>query len=401
MTMNSTSIVSPHDQKVTVVELFFELVFVFSVTQVVSVLHHGLNGVSVLQTVLVFWLVWWGWTQFTWALNAADTTHHLVELATLMATAVAFFMAVAVPAAFEGGALRFAVPYVLVRVLGLVLYSWVAQAADHAQHAAVQRFCYLSSAGLIAVLVGAALGGTAQYWVWALAILLDVLAAMVGARDEGWNLHPDHFAERHSLFVIIALGETLIVAATGLTAAEWNVRLLIISLLAVAITCALWWSYFTRAKPVLDRAFEAARGGRQSSMGRDIFSLLHFPLLCGVVAYAVAVEEAVAHPEQPFVAEARVALAAGLALFLGAMAIAIWRATRQLLLPRLIVALATAAAITLLSGVAPAVPLGVAFAGLAALCVWEQRSASLAHASVLPPQVTAPVAAGDRRVHSH
>jgi hypothetical protein len=116
---------------------------------------------------------------------------------------------------------------------------------------------------------------------------------------------------------------------------------------------------------------------------------------------AVAVEEAVAHPEQPFAAQARVALAAGLALFLGAMAIAIWRATRHRLLARLGVALATAAAITLLSSVAPAVTPGVAFAGVAALCVWEQRSASLAHASALPPQVTAPVAAGDRRVHSH
>ena len=175
--MRSASIVSPHDQKVTFVELFFDLVFVFSVTQVVGVLHHGLNGASVLQAVLVFWLVWWGWTQFTWALNAADTTHHLVELATLAATAVAFFMAVAVPDAFAAGALRFALPYVIVRVLGLMLYGWVAQAADKAQHAAVQRFCYLSSAGLIAVLVGAVLGGPAQYWVWALAILLDVIAA--------------------------------------------------------------------------------------------------------------------------------------------------------------------------------------------------------------------------------
>src|SRR5688572_7322514 len=401
MTMNSTSIVSPHDQKVTVVELFFDLVFVFSVTQVVSVLHHGLNGVSVLQTVLVFWLVWWGWTQFTWALNAADTTHHLVELATLIATAVAFFMAVGVPAAFEGGALRFAVPYVLVRLLGMMIYIWVAQAADRAQHAAVKRFCYLSSAGLVAVLVGAVLGGSAQYWVWALAILLDVFAAAVGGSDENWNLHPEHFAERHTLFVIIALGETLIVAATGLTGAQWNGRLLVIVLLAVAITCALWWSYFTRAKPALDRAFESTSGARRSSMGRDSFSLLHFPLLCGVIAYAAALDEAVAHPDHPFGVGARIALAAGLALFLGSMAVAIWRATGHLLRARLTIALATAAIITLMSGVAPAVTLAVAFAGVAALCIWEQRSAPLAHAPALPPHDRAPVAAGDRRVHSH
>src|SRR5688500_8944320 len=121
--MRSKSIVSPEDQKVTFVELFFDLVFVFSVTQVVGLLHDGLSWIAVGQAILVFWLVWWAWTQFTWALNAADTTHHLVALATLAATAVAFFMAVVVPDAFQARALWFAIPYVLVRVIGLALYG--------------------------------------------------------------------------------------------------------------------------------------------------------------------------------------------------------------------------------------------------------------------------------------
>lgn len=399
--MSSTSIVSPHDQKVTFVELFFDLVFVFSVTQVVGVLHHGLDGAAVVRTVLVFWLVWWGWTQFTWALNAADTTHHRVQLATLVATAIAFFMAVAVPDAFAGGALLFAVPYVLVRVLGLMLYSWVAQAAGAAQHAAVRKFCYLSSAGLVAVLVGAALGGAAQYWIWGLAILLDISAAAAGAADENWNLHPEHFAERHALFVIIALGETLIVAAIGLTGAQWTGQLIIVVVLAVAITCALWWSYFTRAKPALDRALESAHGAQQSTMGRDVFSLLHFPMLCGVIAYAAAIEEAVAYPERPFAAGARFALAAGLALFLGAMVLAIRRAIRQLLRVRLVFALMTAVAIMIATGLAPAAILAVAFVGVAAVCVWEQSAGWLYRPSGGPPATTPEAPAGEQRVHSH
>src|SRR5687768_14561646 len=109
MAMRAQTIVSPEDQKVTFVELFFDLVFVFSVTQVVGLLHDGLSWIVVGQAVLVFWLVWWAWTQFTWALNAADTTHPTVELGTLVATAVAFFMAVAVPEAFHDRALWFAV----------------------------------------------------------------------------------------------------------------------------------------------------------------------------------------------------------------------------------------------------------------------------------------------------
>ena len=127
---NQRSIVSPEDQRVTFVELFFDLVFVFSVTQVVGLLHHHLDWTGVGQTILVFWLVWWGWTQFTWALNAADTTHPSVELATLVATAVAFFMAAGIPNAFSGGALWFAIPYVLVRVIGLGLYVRVSWASS-------------------------------------------------------------------------------------------------------------------------------------------------------------------------------------------------------------------------------------------------------------------------------
>jgi low temperature requirement protein LtrA len=121
------TITFPEDQSATFVELFFDLVFVFSVTQVVGLLHGEIHWRSAGQGVLVFWLVWWAWTQFTWALNAADTTHPFVELGTLAATAVAFFMPVALPDAFAGRALAFAIPYVVVRSIGLVLIAAVEQ----------------------------------------------------------------------------------------------------------------------------------------------------------------------------------------------------------------------------------------------------------------------------------
>jgi low temperature requirement protein LtrA len=207
-----TTIAAPSDQRVTFVELFFDLVFVFCVTQVVSLLHDGVTWRAVGEVVLVFWLVWWGWTQFTWALNAADTTHPRVEMATLVATGVAFFLAVGIPSAFHGRSIWFAGTYVVVRVLGLLVYDWVAW-TDTSQRAAVRLFSLVSVSGLIAVLVGGALGGVAQYVWWSVAIILDLAAAAVGGRSEGWNLHPEHFSERHALFVIIALGESLIVAA--------------------------------------------------------------------------------------------------------------------------------------------------------------------------------------------
>jgi low temperature requirement protein LtrA len=126
-------IATREDQSATFIELFFDLVFVFSVTQVVGILHHGLSWIAIGQAVLVFWLVWWAWTQFTWALNSADTTHPKVELGTLVATALAFFMAIAVPEAFEARALWFAIAYGLVRTVGLVIFSWVIAEQDAKQ----------------------------------------------------------------------------------------------------------------------------------------------------------------------------------------------------------------------------------------------------------------------------
>jgi low temperature requirement protein LtrA len=334
--LNLPGIVSPHDQRVTFVELFFDLVFVFSVTQVVQLIHHRLDWGGAGAAVLVFWLVWWAWTQFTWALNAADTTHVAVEVATLAATAIAFLMAVALPHAFHDRALWFAVPYVLVRGIGLALYAWAA-APDPAHAAAVRTFAVLSAGGLAAVIAGAVMGGTAQYGFWALAIALDVVAAVIAGRAESWNLHPEHFAERHGLFVIIALGETLIVAAIGVTGATWTRDLILTGALGVAVICGLWWSYFGDAKERLDHAIESLRGSALSTTARDTYSLAHFPIVCGIVAFAVALESAVAHPSEPLSGGARAALGLSMLLFGGGMVLAVWRATARLLLTRALV----------------------------------------------------------------
>ena len=154
------------EQGATFVELFFDLVFVFAVTQVVSLVHHDLTWDGVLHGLLVFWLIWWAWTQFTWALNGADTELGLVQLATLVAAAAAFFMALGVPDAYaDGQGLWFVIPYVAVRVLGLSLYlaiSW----RDSAQRSAVWLFTVLSTGGLVLAVVGGVVDGPARAWFW-------------------------------------------------------------------------------------------------------------------------------------------------------------------------------------------------------------------------------------------
>ena len=369
--MSEIPVASPDDQKVTFVELFFDLVFVFCVTQVVTLLHGHIDARSAASALLVFWLVWWAWTQFTWALNAANTDHPRVQLTTLLATAVAFFLAVGIPRAFGDGALWFAVPYVVLRVVGLLVYSWVAW-ADPLQRTAVRVFGLFSAAGLAAVLAGGLVGGSAQYLWWGLAIALDLMAAGIGAQREGWNLHPDHFVERHGLIVIIALGETLIVAASSLVAAPPTLTAMTTGAMAVAVTCGLWWSYFRHALRAFEHEMSTREGNARSRLARDVFSVMHFPMLCGVIAMAAATEEALAHPELSLSADLRVALGGGAVLFICGTSAALWLATGRAWLWRTVLAPAAAVAVVAV-GAIPGVAMGILLAMLVVIAAIEHR----------------------------
>ena len=368
--MPNSSIVSPENQSVTFVELFFDLVFVFSVTQVVAFLHHGISWSSAGSAVIIFWLVWWAWTQFTWALNAANTDHHHIQIAMLVATAIAFFMAIAVPEAFGSKALLFAITYVMVRLIGLYVYTKVTQ-TNKKQNEVVRSFFLASLGGLSAVVIGAVVGGPIQYWLWGLAILLDGLAARVAGQTDSMNLHPEHFVERHGLIVIIALGESLIVAATGLVGSELTVTLLTVGFLAVLITCVLWWSYFPYVLPLLERGLVQTETWDEGSMARDAFSFGHFPLLCGIIAISSAIEVAVSDPTTPLALEARVAMSSGLVLFTVGAAYAQWRTVRILPRNRLFVIGVTGIVIVVVAGLLPWVTLLISVIGVAVVVIVE------------------------------
>jgi low temperature requirement protein LtrA len=365
-------IVSPDDQKVTFVELFFDLVFVFCVTQVARLLHGHLDLQSAGSAILVFWLVWWSWTQYTWALNAANTDHPRIQIVTLLATALAFLMGVSILGTFSGGAVWFAVPYVLVRIVGLLLYYWVAW-ADPLQRRAVRVFGTFSVVGLSAVMAGAILDGNALYWFWGAAILADLMAAGIGGQLDGWNLHPDHFAERHGLIVIIALGEALIVAAASLADGSRTPAAIGTAVIAVTVTCGLWWSYFREARPNFEHALAERTGSARSCIARDLFSIIHFPMLCGVVAMAAATEVALAHPDQPLASSTRLALGGGAALFVCGTAAALWRGGARIATARWILAPASALAVLVL-GATPWVAMLMILTMLVAVGAVEHRS---------------------------
>jgi low temperature requirement protein LtrA len=365
-------ITTTEDQSATFIELFFDLVFVYAVTQTVSLLHHDLSWAGLGHAVVVFWLVWWAWTQYTWALNSADTTHPGVDALMLVATAIAFLMAVSIPDAFGEAGGWFAATYILVRVVGLGLYGRVAW-EDVAKRAAVRRFAVLSLGGLAAVAAGGVVGGEeARAWWWAAAVLLDVAAAVGAGAAEGWDIRPEHFGERHGLFVIIALGESLIVAAAGLTGAERTAQTVAVAIMAVAVTGGLWWSYFVSAKPALDHALVQRSGADRSTLARDVYSIWHFPLVFGVVLLAVAIEEAVAHPHEALPVGGSLALAGGVILFVGSAAAALRQSGYSLSGRRLVILAVVAAGVWATHGEAVTWSLLVVVLGLLLLGVVER-----------------------------
>ena len=186
------------------------MVFVYAITRITGVTAHHFDVKHVFQSVLVFWLIWWGWTQFTWALNAANTKLAGVRLTVLIATQVAFVLAASVDEAFTNNVIWFVIPYIVVRSIGLMLYIRVADKAS-GQQLAVLVFSVLSLLGFLAVLGGAFVAPQYRIWFWFVAIILDLIAGYFAGKSDSWALQSNHFAERHGLIVIIALGELLIV----------------------------------------------------------------------------------------------------------------------------------------------------------------------------------------------
>jgi low temperature requirement protein LtrA len=360
-------------QGVTFVELFFDLVFVFAVTQITAGTAHDLTLAGVLRSILVGWLIWWAWTQFTWTLNPADTTHEWVRVLTLAATAAAFVMAASVPRAFTDEAIWFALPYLAVRLLGLGLQVRVEMERRGADHAAVYRWAGASLVGLALVLVGALVDPGLRTVVWLAAIGADFAAATIAGRAATWDLNPAHLAERHGLFVIIALGESLIVAGAAVSDAELTPGLVTAVGASIVVACLLWWTYFGWLKEALEHRFATADPRRLGPLARDAFSFAHFPLIGGIVGFAVAVEETVVHPDDPMTGPVLAALGVGVALFVASSALSLRILAGPVLVARLaaLVVMSVALVVVGVAAAPPVVPLGVVAAALLAIVIVE------------------------------
>ena len=364
-----------HEQGATFVELFFDLVFVFAITQLTATVLHDLTWGGVGRGAVVFWLVWWAWTQFTWTLNMADTEHALVRVPTLVATAVAFFLAQAVPDAYGDAGLWFAGSYAIGRIIGIAVQAWVVRGGE-ADDAAIWIFGGASLAGIALVLAGGAVEGDLRLWLWLAAVAADLVTVAFAGRGR-WELAPGHFAERHGLIVIIALGESLIAAGVATEELSRDVAFAVTTGGAVAGACALWWTYFGVLHGGFEHRLAEQTLDTRGAFARDVFSLWHAVVVAGVIGIAIGFESAVAHPNDPLEGASALALTVGVVMFVGGLTAAAARAgLRAAVGPRLLFVAVVLVSTPVIPSLPAPVTLWALAAGATALAVWEGRHLS-------------------------
>jgi low temperature requirement protein LtrA len=277
----------PHrEQRVTPLELFFDLVFVFGITQVTNLMSADPTWPGLGRGLLVLAALWWAWTGYAWLTNMLEPEEIAVRAGMVAAMAALLVVALAVPEAFDdrdmlGAILRYLPPAIV--------------------------------APLILIGAGFADGRTqAALWIGALAI--DYLGALIG-RGEGWRISPAHFAERHGLIVIIALGESIVSIGIGAMEVSLTPGVVTAAALGVLALAALWWAYFDIYAVMGERRLAAASGAARGRFARDHYSYLHLPMIAGIVLFALGLKKTVEHVGDPLETVPAVALCGGVALY--------------------------------------------------------------------------------------
>jgi low temperature requirement protein LtrA len=357
------------EQRVTPLELFFDLVFVFAITRVTSLMAHDLSWATLGQGLLVLAALWWGWAAYAWLTNHVAGDEGRARLVVFLAMGAMVLVALAVPEAFGDHALLFALAYLVMRLAHLGLY-WVASREEAEVHVAVARLLPTGVTGPLLLVAAAFTDGTPQSALWLLALAIDYGGPLVTG-VAGYRLHPAHFAERFALIVIIALGESIVAIGVGAGNEELSGRIGLAAVLALAASAALWWAYFDVAAPMAQRRLTELRGAARNTLARDSFAYLHLPLIAGIELFALGVEQVVGHADDALSLEASTALFGGVALYLLAHVAFRWRNVRSLNRPRLIAAALCAACIPLGAELNAVASLAMVTALAAALIAYE------------------------------
>jgi low temperature requirement protein LtrA len=359
------------EERVTPLELFFDLIFVLALTQCTALMSHHPSWSGLAQGLLVLGMLWWAWVGYAWLTSLIDPEEGAVRLVMFGAMAALLVVSLCVPEAFGDLALVFALAFGAVRVAHIGLFMLGSPDDDALRHSVLGLA--VSTAVAVTLLIAASLfDGLAQGALWALALLLDMGGPyLFGSR--GWKLVPGHFAERHGLIVIIALGESIVAIGVG-AAGALTFGIGTAAVLGVALAAALWWVYFDIVAIVSGRRLvEAGPGQAQNEMARDSYSYMHLPMIAGIVLVALGLKKTIGHFDGHLDAVPAFALLGGISLYLLGLVAFRYRHVHSVNRQRLLLALALLILVPVAMEVPAVVALATANVLLWAMIAYETR----------------------------
>jgi low temperature requirement protein LtrA len=314
------------EHRVTPLELFFDLAFVFAFTQVTSLLVDDPTWGGVFRGMLVLAALWWAWSGYAWFTSTLDVDEGGVRLAMLASMATMILVALAVPGAFGDDAVLFGVAYFIVRALHLGLYAIVSR-DDPDLRSALLRIVPTELLGASLLVAAGLLEGHSRIALWVVALAVDYFGPAF-TDLQGWRIAPEHFAERHGLVILIALGESIIAIGVG-AGLELVAKVMVAAVLGIVVVSALWWLYFDVAAIFQRTRLLQASGAEQARLALTSFSYFHLPMVAGIVLFAFGLETTLHHVDDELPTVPAVALCGGTALYLLGHVASLFVATRR------------------------------------------------------------------------
>jgi low temperature requirement protein LtrA len=302
-----------HEHRVTPRELFFDLVFVFAFTQVATLLADDPTFAGIGRGVLVLGALWWAWTAYAWLTNTVDPEDEFVGAALLVALIAMFVAALVVPSVFDDEGVLFGAAFLVVCAMHIALYA-LAGRGHRDLLAAVLRLAPWTILGATLILVAGFVDG-ARVWLWLAALACTYVGAALSG-SSGWRLHPTHLAERYGLVLIIALGEAFISIGIGATGIGIGPGEVLAAVLGLLVATSFWLAYFDFFSIRGERLLAELQGPERVALARDAYGYGHFPLIVGVVLFAFAMKNVVAHVGEELDLVVAFALCGGSALYL-------------------------------------------------------------------------------------
>jgi low temperature requirement protein LtrA len=367
-------------QPTTTVELFFDLVYVFAITQLSHQILAHLSVAAVARAAFLLLIVWWAWIYTTWMANWFDPASPAVRVVLTAVMLASLLMAAALPEALGEGGLLFAGSYVALQVGRNVAAASLLH-RRHRLRGVFERLVVWSVASGVLWLAGAAADPDQRLALWVPALALDLAAPAAGywlpgrgrASTTDYDVEGAHFSERCQVFIIIALGESIVV--TGATASETGLTSTVVLCLVVAFveTAALWWLYFgATAEEARVSITSCEDPGR---VARDAYTYAHLPIVAGIIATAVASGLLIAAPHEPTNTVGLAMILGGPALYLLGESVFVWRVTGALNVKRVALAIVLVLLVPLGGAVSVLLLSIVVASALPALAVWELRAA--------------------------